>query len=75
MGPISLKPEGKTGVPDFPLKNHKFIGFPINTGPDLPKIAKLPSQHSMWATIVPPAKRHDASTIARFLVVFGASLS
>ena len=29
-----------------PLKNHKFIGFPSNTGPDPLKITKLPSRHS-----------------------------
>ena len=29
-----------------PLKNHNFIGFPSNTGPDPLKISKLPSQHS-----------------------------
>ena len=28
-----------------PLKNHKDIGFLSNTGPDLLKITKLPSQH------------------------------
>ena len=28
-------------------KNHKSIGFPSGTGPDPPKIAKLPNQHSM----------------------------
>ena len=49
---------GGAGGPD-PLKNHKFIGFPPrNTGPDLLKITKLPSQHSFWAIIGPPAKRH-----------------
>ena len=26
--------------------NHKFIGFPCNTGPDPLEITKLPSQHS-----------------------------
>ena len=30
-----------------PLKNHKHIGFLSNAGPDLLKITKLPSQHSM----------------------------
>ena len=30
-----------------PLKNHKNIGFPSNIDPDLLKITKLPSQHSM----------------------------
>ena len=33
-----------SGTPP-PLKNHKFIGFPGNTGPDPRKITKLPSQH------------------------------
>ena len=30
-----------------PLKNHKNIGFPSNTGTDSLKITKLPKQHSM----------------------------
>ena len=30
-----------------PLKNHKYIGFLSNTGPDPLKITKLPSQHSI----------------------------
>ena len=36
---------GGTGV-RVPLKNHKLIGFPSNTGPDPLKTSKLPSQHS-----------------------------
>ena len=39
-------------------KNHKFLGFPSNTGPDPLKTTKLPSQHSMWAIIGLPATRH-----------------
>ena len=30
----SADPEGGTGGPDPPLKNHKNIGFLSNTGPD-----------------------------------------
>ena len=30
-----------------PLENHKYIRFPSNTDPDLLKITKLSSQHSM----------------------------
>ena len=48
---------GGAGRPDS-LKNHKFIGFPSNTDPDPLKITKIPSQHSMWVIIGPPAKRH-----------------
>ena len=33
--------------PPPPLKNHKNIGLLSNTGPDLLKIKKLPSQRSM----------------------------
>ena len=42
-------PDGGTGGPEPgpPLKNHKDIGFLINTGPDHLKMTKLPSQHSM----------------------------
>ena len=29
-----VDPEVGTGGPDTPLKNHKNIGFPSNTGPD-----------------------------------------
>ena len=47
---------GRGSVTPPSLKNHKNIGFPSNTDPL--KITKLPSQHSMWATIGPPAKRH-----------------
>ena len=39
---------GGTGGPDPPLKNHKYIGFLSNTGPDPLKISWLPSQHSMF---------------------------
>ena len=41
-----------------PLENHKNLGFLSNTGPDPLKITKLPSQHSIWAIIGTPAKRH-----------------
>ena len=37
---------GGTGGPD-PPENHKNIVFLSKTGPDLLKIRKLPSQHSM----------------------------
>ena len=43
----------------LPPENHKFIGFPSNTGPDPLIITKLPNQHSMWASINPPAKHHS----------------
>ena len=39
-------------------ENHKNIGFSSITGLDLLKITKLQSQHSMWAIIGLPAKRH-----------------
>ena len=56
-------PEGEQGYP--PLKNHKTIVFPSNTGPDPLKITKLPSQHLMWAIIGPPAKCHfNAGSLA-----------
>ena len=54
-----------------PLKNHKFIEFLSNTGPDPMNITKLPNQHAIWAIIGAPAKRHFNCL---FLVVFGASL-
>ena len=38
---------GTGGLDPPPLKNHKYIGFLSNTGPDPLKITKLPSQHSM----------------------------
>ena len=68
---------GGTGGPDPPtLKNHKFIGFPRNTGPDPLKITKLPSK---------PLSAHQQNTISMafhwqaddcpLLVVFEASLS
>ena len=41
------------------------IGFPIITGLDLLKTTKLQSQHSMWAIIGLPAKRHFNS-VSRF---------
>ena len=43
-------PEGGGGAGGLgpPLKNHKNIGSPSNTGPDPFKITKLPSQHSMF---------------------------
>ena len=50
-------PEGVTGGPDPPLKDHKNIGFLSNTGPDSLKITKLPSQHSMLVH-----NRHDSDT-------------
>ena len=41
-------PEGEdSGFGPPPQKNHKAKGFLSNTCPDLLKIAKLPSQHSM----------------------------
>ena len=47
---------GGTGGLD-PLKNHKFIGFPCNTGPDPLKITKLPtSQHSTVGHYRPASK-------------------
>ena len=49
---------GPDPSPPPPLKNHKNIGFLSNTGPDHLQITKLPSQHSMWAIIGPPAKCH-----------------
>ena len=48
---------GGAWVPDT-LKNHINIGFPSNVDPDPLKITKLPNQHSMWAIIGTPAKRH-----------------
>ena len=38
---------GKGSGPPPPLKNNKNIEFHSNTGPDLQKITKLPSQHPM----------------------------
>ena len=50
-----------------PLINHKSIGFPGSNDPDLLKITKLPSPHSMWAIIGKPAKRFAGRPIiARF---------
>ena len=34
MTPLKADPEGGTGGPDPPLKNHNNIGFLCNTGPD-----------------------------------------
>ena len=34
-----------------PLKDHKNVGFLSNTGPDLPKITKLPSNVPSGACI------------------------
>ena len=43
-----MDPEGGGGARGpYPLKNHKNIGFPSNTGPDPWKITRLPSQHLM----------------------------
>ena len=39
-------------------ENHKNIGFSSITGQNLLKLTKLQSQHSMWAIIGLPAKRH-----------------
>ena len=58
------------GGPESPLTNHKFIRFPCNTGPNPLKIAKLPHQHSMWASIGSPAQADNCP----LLMVFGASL-
>ena len=63
-----------------PPKNHKFIGFPSNTGTHPLKITKLPSQHSMWSIIGPPAEMPfqlcfaGRPIVARFWLFFGASL-
>ena len=58
-GTAHADPEGGTGGPDPPLKNHKNIGFLSNTGPDPLKITKLSRQHSMLAmSMGTPAKRH-----------------
>ena len=46
LGKLHVRIQREIGGPD-PLKNHKFIGFPSNTGQDPLKITKLPSQHSM----------------------------
>ena len=56
----NLKP-----CPPF-LKNHKFIGFPSNTGPGPLKIKKLPSQDSMF---------HWQADNCLLLMVFGVSLA
>ena len=59
-----------------PLKNHKNIEFISNTGPDLLKFSRLPSQHS--TIIGTPAKRHLNSFRWRaddgpLIVIFGFS--
>ena len=38
---------GGAGGP-VPLQNHKYIGFPSNTGPAPLKITKLPSQNAKY---------------------------
>ena len=43
---VRIKGGGQGFRTPTPLKNHKFIGFLINTGPVSLKITKLPSQHS-----------------------------
>ena len=48
---------GGQGVPT-PLKNHKLIGFPSNTGPDPLKNHKATKPAFNGASIGPPAKRH-----------------
>ena len=77
--PTCADPEGGQGIRTPPLKNHKFIGFPRNPGLDPRKITKLPSQHSMWAIIGPPANAISMAFCWQadkcpLLVVFGASL-
>ena len=58
-----VDPEGVRTPP--PLKNHKTIVFPSNTGPDPLKITKLPSQHLIQAIIGLPAKCHfNAGSLA-----------
>ena len=68
---------GGTGGPiPPPLKNHKNIGFPSNTGPDPLKITKLPSQHSVLGHhphASPMAFRWQADD-GPVIVVFGSSL-
>ena len=63
---------GATGGPE-PTENHKNLGFPSITGLDLLKITKLQSQHSMWAIIGTPAKRHfnGVSLEGRSLPAYG----
>ena len=39
-----------------PLESHKNTGFLSKTGPDLPKITKLSSQHSMLGHHQPASK-------------------
>ena len=63
---------GGTGGPDS-SENHKNIGFSSITGRDILKITKLQSQHSMWAIIGLPAKRHfnGVSLVGRLLPAYG----
>ena len=79
MGASCADPGGVAGGPDHPLKNHKFIGFPSNIGPDPLKITKLPSQHQCGS--LSASQRNTISMAFRWqanncllLVVFGASL-
>ena len=63
---------GGQGVLTTP-ENHKNIEVSSITGLDLLKIAKLHSQHSMWAIIGLPAKRHfnGVSLVGRLLPAYG----
>ena len=47
-----------------PLKNHKNIGFLINSGPDPLKISKLRSQHSMLDNHRPPPAKHHLNGVS-----------
>ena len=66
---LCADPEGGQGVLN-PLKNHKNIGFSSNTGPDPLKNRSYQASIQSWATIDPPAKRHDGPLIS----VVGSSL-
>ena len=62
-----------------PPESYKFIGFLSNTCLDLLNITKLPSQHSIWVIIGPPAGRHFNGVLlgandGPLIVVFGSSL-
>ena len=51
--------EGWTWVRTPSEKNHKYIGFPSNTGPDpLKKSQSYQASIQYWAIISPLAKRH-----------------
>ena len=63
--PVVRGTRGSRTPPPPPLENHKFIGFPSNTGLDPLTIIKLPSQHSMWATIS-AAQRNSISVLFRW---------